>query len=1289
MTFPDLPHLRQLQNDLWCWPQSRSAVMVGAGLSLNAEPLPGVTTHFPTWRQLVRAMFDELHPPQPGETSEEVLAWGARFNSSNGLRIASEYEAAFGAQKLDQLIRTQNPDSDYQPGKLHHLLLRLPWADVFTTNYDTLLERTEVPGRTYQVVAKASELTTAFSPRIVKLHGSFPSQTPFIISEDDYRTYPRKFAPFVNSVQQCLLENSFVLIGFSGDDPNFLEWTGWIRDELGGHHAPIYLVGPLSLGNAERSLLAQRGVTPIDLSPVFARTQPPNGLQAASIEWFLKSLLAARPPRREGWPELDRSAEQPSNDHPSLIDDGLVIPEEAGLVPDPGKPLTAETFSKVMARWQFERFKYPGWVVAPDDKRSYIWERTKYWIWPLVNFAKEWPAAARILLFREINWRLETAMVPLFTDWIKVFEEAINELAACLADNGLVDLSIGLVPTGKPPKAEVADAWLEIAFGLLREARETYNADRWKDLKAKIDRVVQRHPHQSDRNQYETTLWAMWNLERESAKTAISGWEPSPRFPLASMWKAGLLAELDDPGEARAMLRTALSEIRRGLRSQGQSIELLSLEGWCTYLLFGVETSLDFARRQAVREEFCERWQELKRWDCSPWPLMEYFEQALSVSQPKPPRTEEEIRGFDPGQTSVSYHLGSDTIGPYLPAFGCIRLFEQAGVPMRLPRVNLVGDALMNACRWVAPFISFWSPALLIRADKGAVLREDLFLSRTRVAEMNADLAKRLHNWCLGILQRELSAFTGSITAGSAQESLLEVLPEVLSRLAFKADPEQLKKAFPLALQLHALPAVRSHIRLHEVCAPWFRRIFEAAEGVLLLEWLPILIRAPLFERGISPHIPPSATWPDPMGWFLVGPAREARHSHPDLVSEIEKATDWLLRRAASEDGDARRRALDRLIDLFFADLMTTTQRQRFGELLWSQKATTGLPDLPHHACFGFLHLPAPPDVDVHRTIKQYLLGLPVPTFVTRDAAGKITGVQMGRRYHWIREVSDASKPIIYLRGEANGALQWTPDESRKLYAKARAWWASDKDGIAVKDFGASPVLEALADIGSFLSRAVIPTLQPIDPACDELVAWLAEIRGLGAFPSVALPYVLGIRPNQAEDVTNTLAADLGANVRHAVAAAADAVRHWIYIADAGRAPTPPPQLLAALIDRVVFRCKPDIASCLKTLAYLIFERPQAISPQQGSLLATSLMAWHEATILHMSSEQTAEFQENERPELRRRVGALAGALHIWFTKFNPSLPQPPGLDLWEKSCASDPLPEVRHAFAAWDRLQP
>jgi hypothetical protein len=145
-----------------------------------------------------------------GETPEDRTM---RFERSSPLRIASEYEAAFDRRKLDHLIRNEVPDSRYQPGSLHQTLLALPWVDVFTTNYDTLLERTEVDNRSYQVITKAAELTAACAPRIIKLHGSFPSETPFIITDEDYRTYPRAFAPFVNSVRQSLLENSFVLIG--------------------------------------------------------------------------------------------------------------------------------------------------------------------------------------------------------------------------------------------------------------------------------------------------------------------------------------------------------------------------------------------------------------------------------------------------------------------------------------------------------------------------------------------------------------------------------------------------------------------------------------------------------------------------------------------------------------------------------------------------------------------------------------------------------------------------------------------------------------------------------------------------------------------------------------------------------------------------------------------------------------------------------------------------------------------------------------------------------------------
>ena len=95
-------------------------------------------------------------------------------------------------------------------------LLDLPWSDVFTTNYDTLLERARrsVISQRYDVVLKPDDLGHSNRPRIVKLHGSFPSDRPFIITDEDYRRYPHEFAPFVNAVRQALLENTLCLIGF-------------------------------------------------------------------------------------------------------------------------------------------------------------------------------------------------------------------------------------------------------------------------------------------------------------------------------------------------------------------------------------------------------------------------------------------------------------------------------------------------------------------------------------------------------------------------------------------------------------------------------------------------------------------------------------------------------------------------------------------------------------------------------------------------------------------------------------------------------------------------------------------------------------------------------------------------------------------------------------------------------------------------------------------------------------------------------------------------------------------
>lgn len=250
------PYLKEIAERL---SSGHAAVMVGAGFSRNAKPKGGTGPSFPDWSELGDRFYEKLHDKKPDSDSRYL----------NVLKLADEVEATFGRPVLNQILRDAIPNDDYEPSQLHIDLLDLPWSDVFTTNYDTLLERAcrSVTLQRYDVVVNKEDLVYSEKPRIVKLHGSFPSEQPFIITEDDYRRYPDDFSPFVNTVRQSLLENTLCLIGFSGYDPNFLQWIGWIHDNLGRENSPqIYLVGLLGLLDSQKKLLARRNIVSVDLS---------------------------------------------------------------------------------------------------------------------------------------------------------------------------------------------------------------------------------------------------------------------------------------------------------------------------------------------------------------------------------------------------------------------------------------------------------------------------------------------------------------------------------------------------------------------------------------------------------------------------------------------------------------------------------------------------------------------------------------------------------------------------------------------------------------------------------------------------------------------------------------------------------------------------------------------------------------------------------------------------------------------------------------------------------------
>lgn len=102
---------------------------------------------------------------------------------------------------------------------------------------------------TFLLATKGSDISiSTYENAIYKLHGSVrkydtqkhkyvgeigfdsDSHVQYIITQEDYDNYAEKHEPFVDLMRISLLKDSFCIIGFSCDDPNFLLWINWVKD---------------------------------------------------------------------------------------------------------------------------------------------------------------------------------------------------------------------------------------------------------------------------------------------------------------------------------------------------------------------------------------------------------------------------------------------------------------------------------------------------------------------------------------------------------------------------------------------------------------------------------------------------------------------------------------------------------------------------------------------------------------------------------------------------------------------------------------------------------------------------------------------------------------------------------------------------------------------------------------------------------------------------------------------------------------------------------------------------
>jgi hypothetical protein len=189
-----------------------AAIFVGAGVSIGAG--------YPSWKTLLHEIGEELGVSSADVSDLAALAqWHIRRSS--------------GATKIRQVIRNEIGVEHPVPSTLE-IVARFPVRHIWTTNYDTLIERAfGALMRPLDVISSAPDLSLkprAGAVRLYKMHGTVGQLNDVVISTDDYELFRSKRGAYMPLLQAHLSSLSVLFLGLSFTDPNVRHVLSLIRE---------------------------------------------------------------------------------------------------------------------------------------------------------------------------------------------------------------------------------------------------------------------------------------------------------------------------------------------------------------------------------------------------------------------------------------------------------------------------------------------------------------------------------------------------------------------------------------------------------------------------------------------------------------------------------------------------------------------------------------------------------------------------------------------------------------------------------------------------------------------------------------------------------------------------------------------------------------------------------------------------------------------------------------------------------------------------------------------------
>lgn len=1109
--FQSYEHLEKIKKDLWSGKQyGKAAVMIGAGFSRNADPTKVNAKKFPNWKELAGAMYDELHP-STGPRGDVKQQEKKNLAISNPIKVASEYCNCFGRRMLDELLLTSIPYDSYRPGNLHETLLSLPWSDIFTTNYDTLLEDTRsiIPDRDYDIVLTPEDISGSQRPRIAKLHGSFRSNRPFIVTEEDYETYPEKFALFVNLIRQSLVENTFCLIGFSGDDPNFLSWLNWVHGNLKDHTSPMYLCGVLSLSGSESKLFEYPNVIPIDLSPIVPEDKFPDSGERnkKALEWFLNQLQLGEPPNVLNWPRMARlqSVKDGDSNSQNLTTVGMETDNFELIAPR--HQVDGKVLKQLMNVWTEQRLTYPGWLVCPRKNRNLLLFYTRDWVSNILTHLDLLSYPENLLLLRELNWRLEKALVPLRG----IADQLVSVVTACNPFPALVKMEESAL---NPPdifkgiegQEEIREAWLELVFALIRNAREEFYPDifsRWMDL---IKDLVQKLPKWQPRYWHEECLYYLIRLDQKRVLETLNDWPTSSDTPIWQLRRAAIMAEVGQEEKAEKLVKNALEQIRRSINPDVDDHSILSQEGWARLHASLLAIQRPFRKIGEELDSHLRRLTALSAFHCNPKEEMESMSATLDNVPPlPPPRREKKVRD---GRETVTYSISSISLFALrLPGFAYLRQFEEGGLPVRWGSFG-IQSGTVNASRWIDPVSPVLAMSYMVR--NGKMDPVDQWLDFVKASALNDDEVHKAAGLLMNSCEQALAAL-GKDPQQNAHMALgiIVTAPRLLGELCFRFSATHSEQLFKLTMEIYKYSVLHGGFGLQERVEFLVKKLVEAMTQKEILARMPMLIALPISENP-NFRIASPWWWNEPFNSiacrFSSGLPRESDRS------EWEQAISNLIETIEQGSNSARTKAAIRLEVLDRIGGLTPEQHEAFCKALWSQTDfDSGLPSNFLFPNNRFLALPELTTGEAKRAFKQWILRQKFPRILPNADASRTADSLLNRinvdRNSIVDQILGATVDQVIGREKPNDKqLDWTAEEAAKILCRAEEWWQDNKQDLEDLSDLNDPLTgdqfrNQLSKLAPLLGKIVLPRLSKTDQVSrEQALKLLIEMEQEGFF---------------------------------------------------------------------------------------------------------------------------------------------------------------------------------------------